>query len=261
MGKNDLHFDLPSKSVDGVVSDVARFFKNERDIDLPESVIRQGIVDVLGNKFDRYVEDMGEMFMSPHRPEMQELESLLERRLQRSPIEAAPTITVAAESNIFNGNKIFSPKKLEAMIGYISSRSYNIYKTNLNKLLFYADLTSYYLRQVGMSGSVYYNRPFGPVADETEQIVNDMIADDKLKLVERTKTFESSPSAMRPELENDEIKVLDWVLETYGNLGAGEISDLSHLERAYANTQPNEQIAYRYAQFLKHLPPQSLLKE
>jgi hypothetical protein len=83
---------------------------------------------------------------------MQELESLLEKRLQTSAkgsaVTEAQTVTVAA-SNVFNGNKVFSPKKLEAMIEYISSKGYNIYKTNLNKLLFYADLTSYYLRRAG----------------------------------------------------------------------------------------------------------------
>jgi hypothetical protein len=42
-------------------------------------------------------------------------------------------------------------------------------------------------------------------------------------------------------------------------MGAGEISELSHQERAYANTNPNESIAYEYAQFLKHLPPSTLL--
>jgi hypothetical protein len=37
-------------------------------------------------------------------------------------------------------------------------------------------------------------------------------------------------------------------------MGAGELSELSHRERAYKDTRPLEPIAYEYAKFLRKLP-------
>jgi hypothetical protein len=48
------------------------------------------------------------------------------------------------------------------MIEYLTAKGNHVYKTSLNKLLFYSDLTNYYLLRQGMSGAVYYNRRFGP---------------------------------------------------------------------------------------------------
>ena len=56
------------------------------------------------------------------------------------------------------------------------------------------------------------------------------------------------------ELSEDDRRVLDWVLTTYGDMGAGELSELSHRERAYKDTRPLEPIAYEYAKFLRRLP-------
>jgi uncharacterized phage-associated protein len=49
------------------------------------------------------------------------------------------------------------------------------------------------------------------------------------------------------DLDAKDERVLDWVLETYGDLSTAEISDLSHEEMAYKNTRTGELIAYRYA--------------
>jgi len=54
---------------------------------------------------------------------------------------------------------------------------------------------------------------------------------------------------------------LVWVLETYGNMSSGEISDLSHNELAYKFTRPNQPIAYEYAKFFKYRPPSDLLNQ
>jgi hypothetical protein len=55
------------------------------------------------------------------------------------------------------------------------------------------------------------------------------------------------------------MRILDWVTDTYAAMTATEISDLSHHEKAYQNTKPNEPIAYAYSRFLQNLPPKTLL--
>ncbi|NOT47280.1 MAG: SocA family protein [Acidobacteria bacterium] len=258
---NDLVFDLSARSIDKVVGDVRRFLKDERGLDVPQNRIREGMADVLYRKFDLLVEDLGEIFTSPQREEVRELEHILLNSLPVGHSAAAvqPALEKSPEVSVFSGERAFSGEKLAAMMEYILSKGRNVYKTNLNKLLFYSDMTAFYLRGVGMSGSVYLNRPFGPVADPAADVLEDLIESGCVTIAERTKHFEASavPSQL---LDDGDVKVLDWVLDNYGEMGAAEISELSHTERAYKDTRPNEPIAYKYAQFFHTLPPETLLK-
>ena len=257
MNKNDLVLNLSARSIDGVVGDVKQFLKNERGLECPENLIREGMADVLYTKFDLLAEDLREMFTSPQRDEVRELERILVRE-STATAAVMQKVVEPAEQSVFSGQRAFSAEKLGAMMEYILSKGRTVYKTNLNKLLFYSDLTAFYLRGSGMSGAVYLNRQYGPVADPAAEVLEDLIQTSRVTIAERTKHFVTAGESSEL-LDNDEIKVLDWVVDTYGEMGAGEISELSHTERAYKDTKPNEPIAYAYAQFLKHLPPKTLL--
>ena len=111
-----------------------------------------------------------------------------------------------------------------------------------------------------MSGAVYHNRPFGPVADPAEDLLKELIGEQKVKVIELTGHIESVEN-VEETLDQDERQMLDWVLATYGTMGAREISERSHTERPYYDTRPNEPIAYAYAQFLRQLPPKTLLNQ
>ena len=258
MNKNDLVLNLSARSIDGVVDDVRQFLKNERGLEVPDNLIREGMAGVLYSKFDLLAEDLREMFTSPQRDEVKALERILASSsgAVRMPmrIEAAQ----GAEQSVFSGQRAFSAEKLGAMMEYILSKGRTVYKTNLNKLLFYSDLTAFYLRGAGMSGAVYLNRPYGPVADVAADVLDDLIQAGRVTIAERTKHFETTGGSA-DLLDPDEVKVMDWVLDTYGAMGAGEISELSHTERAYKDTKPNEPIAYAYAQFLQTVPEKTFL--
>lgn len=260
MNQNDLVFDLTARSINKVVGDVRRFLKDERGLDVSQNRIREGMADVLYRKFDLLVEDLGEIFTSPQREEVRELEEVLLKSVPVGHSAAAvqPAREKSPEVSVFSGEKAFSAEKLGVMMEYILSKGRTVYKTNLNKLLFYADLTAFYLRGSGMSGSVYLNRPYGPVADPAADVLEGLIQSGRVKIAERTKHFETSAGTSEL-LDEGEVKVLDWVLDTYGEMGAAEISELSHSERAYKDTRPNEPIAYKYAQFFHTLPPETLL--
>jgi len=252
MNKSELTLNLSAAELNGVVDDVRQFFREERGTEYPAESIRDGIRNVLHSKLDLLAEDLREMFTTPQNEEVHELAQML---LKDQPVMVAETVEVlatAAES-IFNGGQIFSAAKLKAMMEYILSKGRFVYKTNLNKLLFYSDMTAFYLHGRGISGSVYLNRPFGPVADPAAEILEDLVKTGRVKIADRTKHYESS-AEISSLLDDKEIEVLDWVIEKYGEMGAREISDLSHNERAYKDTRPNEPIAYSYAKFLKTLP-------
>jgi uncharacterized phage-associated protein len=162
---------------------------------------------------------------------------------------------------VFEGHRPFSKAKLAAMMEYLTAKGHHVYKTSLNKLLFYSDLTHFAFHGRGISGAVYYNRPFGPVADPAGPVLSELIRENRINVEPRMQTLEAVETADINLLSDDEKRVLDWVADTYGHMSASEISELSHREMAYKYTQPNEPIAYAYGKFFKHLPPREMLDQ
>ena len=148
------------------------------------------------------------------------------------------------------------------MIEYIAAKGRDIYKTNLNKLLFYSDLTHYYLYGRGISGATYVNLPFGPVPEKVETVIDELAASNRINRVD-VPYLNANAQMIKPAenseihatLDQDEIELIDWVLDTYGHMTPGQITDFSHLEKAYKFTRPQEPIAYEYAKFFTKLPP------
>lgn len=262
---------IGAKEIDRVSDTVQLSFERETGIRYPKKVIGDSIRLLLERRFDRFVEDLDEVLTSPHMPESKELHRMLEAAMAEpyAAIEAAPeTIKAATGETVFSGFKPFSTAKFGAMVDYFAGKGRDIYKTNLNKLMFYADLTYFAGRRQGISGATYVNLPYGPVPDGYESVLNKMAASGRIEKVsvpelgknaQRIKAVKNADRS--PDLlSEDEIRLLDWILETYGAMSPTEISELSHLEKAYANTRLGEQIAYEYAKFLKHLPPDSFWK-
>jgi uncharacterized phage-associated protein len=254
-----------SNKVHSIVNDVKKALKAQRGVEYDDQAVEDSITQCVALKLENLEEEMREMFTSPARLEFNELALMLERRAaQNKELEIEEAVGLArqfGDKSVFAGNTVFSKAKMGAMIQYLTNKGHNVYKTSLNKLLFYSDLTSYYLLNHGISGAIYQNRQYGPVADPAEPILNELIDQKKIEVASRTKTLNSVSVDQSMVLSEAECKILDWVAETYGTMSASEISDFSHREMAYKNTQPNEPIAYAYAQFLKHLPPANLLAQ
>lgn len=172
----------------------------------------------------------------------------------------APEVGAPGRAPVFTGKRAFDPSRLGAMVAYLVDKGHDIYKTNLNKLLFYSDMTAYFLRGAGISGATYLNMPFGPVPDHIETVIETLVSNGTLtrrdvpEIGKNAVRFEVGYEGRDSELSADDRRVLDWVLKTYGEMGAGELSELSHRERAYKDTRPLEPIAYEYAKFLRRLP-------
>lgn len=218
---------------------------------------------------DDFIAFIEEAITTPHMSESQEFSRILESRaaalIESSQQAVTDSVALAATENVFNGFQSFSVQKLGEMIQYIAGRGEDIFKTNLNKLLFYADLTYFYHYKKGISGAIYLNLPFGPVPDTYEDVLNELLESKKIKrkivqglgrnawIIESGSASEGSKGI----LSSDEIRVIDWVLSEYGKMLPTEISELSHREMAYKFTRRSEPIAYEYAKFFENLPPAS----
>ena len=253
-----------SRRIAAIASDVRRALRVELGEEYDERLIERLIRGLVDKKLDGLEEDIREMFTSPARPEYGELVHALEEyRLDERAEDIVQSVELAHEygdDSVFTGRRAFSKARLAAMMEYLASRGHHVYKTSLNKLLFYSDLTNFYLTGQGMSGAVYHNRPFGPVADPAAVVLDELVNAGKVNVLERTKTLESA-SVDETALTDADRKVLDWVADTYGPMSAGRVSEFSHNEMAYKHTEPNEPIAYAYAQFFKRLPPKDLLDQ
>ena len=251
----------------GLIENVQEHFRREAGVEYPRDVIERSLEQWLESRFDHVLEGLGDMITSPQMKESQEFRRILEQNAgetretvgSRQETEARP-VKVPEMPTIFTGKREYEPARLGAMVAYLIEKGHDIYKTNLNKLLFYSDMTAYFLRGQGISGATYVNMPFGPVPDHIEAVIDTLVSSgavSKREVPEVGKNavrFELTGEGAVSELSDDDKQVLDWVLGEYGNMGAGELSELSHKERAYRDTRPLEPIAYEYAKFLRKLP-------
>ncbi len=222
----------------------------------------------LDQRFDVVLEEVTELLTQPGSHEASEFARMLER-VDAPTSDVAPE-TVQANADdlhpMFSGNRMLSADRLAAMMGHFANKGIELYKTKLNKLLFYADMTGFYLTGRGLSGAQYVNLPYGPVPDRFEDMIEHAV---KLGAVQSAGMPDKDPSVrlIKPGnevldvLDENDRQILDWVAENYGSLSTSAITDRSHEEKAYKDTRPGERIAYAYAQFLKTLPPQDLLKK
>ena len=160
------------------------------------------------------------------------------------------------EVSIYNGFRKFDLDRLENLIGYIASKVNNLYKTSLNKYLWYIDFANYKESLKSITGLRYVRYTFGPIIEgknyelllnldtKFEKEVTEVIYNEITKI--------NSKNNYDLNLFSDsEIKTIDKVIELFKNKSVGYISDLSHEERAWLETKDNDLISYEYAHYLK----------
>lgn len=165
---------------------------------------------------------------------------LLDNKLNHNPSE-------------YTGFAEFNLSKIENIISYIADKVDNLYKTSLNKYLFYCDFLCYKENSISITGLRYVKEQFGPVIEERgyEDIIN--LLNDKIEKVEsfnydsiRTK-INSKKNYDISILKDYELEVIDKIIDKLNNMNCTQISDLSHEEVAWKYTNKGELITYDYA--------------
>ena len=260
MKANTITLEVPESRLQPIVSELKTSIKADCGTDYPETVIRSSVIEWLHSKVDTLFEDAVERLTSPSFGEAREFARILEGTEAREGATARAPLSAVAEAGIFTGNRSFSFEKMAAMISYLAARTTDLYKTKLNKLLFYSDFVSYYLSGNSISGSRYVHLPYGPVPDgydETLDTLNHYGVIDVLKQ-NSADLVRSGDNPTDQFLDPDERKALDWVIGRYGSMSASQLTALSHEEKAYRYTKTGEEIAYEYAKFFENLPPKGV---
>lgn len=257
---------IPERFLNKASAAISSYYWREFQQERPADAVAIALQRWLDQRVDLVLEEVRELLTRPGSDEAIEFARMLER-VESPRADIAPeTVQHNAEAlhPMFAGNRVFSADRLAAMMGYLAGKGIELYKTKLNKLLFYADFTGFYLTGRGLSGAQYVNLPYGPVPDRFEEMI-DHAATSGAIVSEGVLDKDPSVRAIKPGtemldvLDDADRRVLDWVVENYGSLSTNAITDLSHDEKAYKNTRGGERIAYAYAQFLQTLPPKDLL--
>lgn len=133
-----------------------------------------------------------------------------------------------------------------------------VFKTKLNKLLFYADFKHHKEYAVSITGVRYEHLDFGPTPDKygyyfATLVDNNAIRVEEIEFLEGY-TGEKLYAESEPDLNlfsDSELKVLASVKEHFENFTSKAVSDFVHRESAYKETHYGQLISYEYADELQ----------
>lgn len=129
----------------------------------------------------------------------------------------------------------------------------NFGETVLYKLLYFSDFNYYELYEEHLTGSKYRKLPYGPVPQNLDTIVHQMI---KNKQLTRIKTdYHGYPQtrylplvkADLTDLKASEKEVIDRVIEQMSDWSAAAISNYSHKDMPWLASKEGEEINYELA--------------
>jgi putative zinc finger/helix-turn-helix YgiT family protein len=133
-----------------------------------------------------------------------------------------------------------------------------VFKTKLNKLLFYADFKHFKDYTISITGARYAHIPFGPAPEKYSLYLATLFENGAIKVEEYVFSEdvigEEFVSVKEPDLllfSNSELKILATIKEYFKDFNAKRITDFSHDEKAYKETSPGDIISYEYAGDLK----------
>ncbi|WP_461207602.1 type II TA system antitoxin MqsA family protein [Clostridium sp. DL1XJH146] len=160
--------------------------------------------------------------------------------------------------DINNGFRKFDLEKVENLISYIADKVDNLYKTSLNKYLWYIDFDYFEENVRSITGLRYVKQQYGPVIEGKgyEDVIN--LFDSKYYKEEFmnsdgsiTAKISSKKNYDMSMFSDEELNIIDKVINKFANMSCGEMSQISHQENGWINNDIDEIISYDYAEELK----------
>ncbi|MFC1946088.1 type II TA system antitoxin MqsA family protein [Chloroflexota bacterium] len=160
------------------------------------------------------------------------------------------------EPSIFNGYTKANLVKLCNAILFLCKEG--VWKTKLNKLLFYMDFKHFKEYTVPITGMQYVHMPYGPCPNYYDVILA-WLQSEQL-LTKNEVTFESGDSGdtyitnRDPDLsvfKSNELDTMGYVKTYFKNFTAGKVTEFSHEEDGYKSTEQGDFIPFESASSLK----------
>lgn len=167
------------------------------------------------------------------------------------------TVTSQRKPDEYSGFRKFDKDRFLNAVLYFCKEG--VFKTKLNKLLYYSDFRHYKEYTVSITGAAYAHVPFGPAPQGYELYFPMLVREGKIGIEEvfyqgKDCTGEKYWATEKPDLNvfsETELEVLTYVKKYFKSFNAGNISEFSHKEKGYQDTETGKLISYRYAEELK----------
>ncbi len=135
----------------------------------------------------------------------------------------------------------------------------NVGETVLYKLLYFADFNYYEMYEEHLTGANYRKLPYGPVPQQLDAIIHQMIDAGQLQRV-KTAYYGYPQTRYLPlekadltELKASEKEIIDRVIEQMSDWSAAAISNYSHKDLPWEVTDEGKDISYELA-FYREAP-------
>ena len=160
------------------------------------------------------------------------------------------------ELSLTTGFREFSYRRYAAVVAWFCQRLKTITPTSLNKLLFYADFLCFRSESVSLTGAAYRRLDYGPVPADFGRLREQMEWDQFVEVREVRwrngnvgEEYRGGPKAdeIGVAFSPRELKVLEAVAKSFEGVSPGEISDRSHQESAWRETEERALISYEKA--------------
>lgn len=181
-------------------------------------------------------------FMSKDFSASKEIEGQVEKKIKKEEERiSVPTLQV---------------NKFKNVLLYILERCAgkpNVGETVLYKLLYFSDFNYYELYEEHLTGAKYRKLPYGPVPQQLDAIINQMMNDGQLQRIKTA--YRSYPQtrylplvkADLTQLMASETEVIDKVIEQMSDWSATAISNYSHHDLPWEVTDEGQDIHYELA--------------
>jgi len=140
------------------------------------------------------------------------------------------------EVNKDNGFRIFNLEKVAHALDYL--KDLGLFKTKVNKFLFYLDFLSYKKQGFSMFGLTYKAITHGPVPVDYENLYNNLYFENYIDLQELPSMDFVQKIVPKIEFDNNkfneiELETLSEVLLRFNKLNTQQVVDVSHEESAW----------------------------
>jgi len=158
--------------------------------------------------------------------------------------------------NVYNGYTKINFDKLINSILFLCKNG--VWKTKLNKLLFYADFKHFKEYTLPITGIQYAHLPFGPCPNKYELLLALLYSNDFIYSEEVTfdngdvgDLIKSKKGPDYNTFSSSELFILAFVEEKFKKYSAGDITKFSHQEDAYKRTNQADFIPFDFAKSLQ----------
>lgn len=161
---------------------------------------------------------------------------------------------IARGEGLDTGMRLFDPDRARETVVYLAEHARDLYRTKLNKVLFYLDFAAYRETGAGFTGLRYAKAPFGPVPHQFELLMAGLIDGDALSLREQGngQVVVAERPANPAVFSASDVSLLEAVCSfADGFASASALSDYSHGERGWLETEVGDLISYEFASDLR----------